>query len=191
MSKLRAHNVGITSTLWPAMVCGRMKTGQRFPVVEGGLGSGLAAFIPQAKATVWEVTVLYSQRNLPQTLIRKTKEASLCTCEHSLSIPCFFSPGERPRRQIQESNLPPSPASSHHHRLAQVNKHTHRYSTSRHGRALPPLQSALISSSVCAAEDNLEAMACSRTHCLSHTAIKCTSLSGCPVSLGQEGLSSS
>lgn len=109
-----------------------------------------------------------------------------------LSMCCFFNPGERPRKQAWESQLHPTPAGLPHHRwLAQVNTQTLTHRTSWHGGALPPLQSALISSSACAAEDNLEAMACSRTHCLSHTAIKCTSLSGCPVSSGQEGLSPS
>lgn len=193
MSKLRAHNVGIGSALWPATVCGRKKTGTEISCSGRRFGQRFGSLHAPKPRSLFGRSQSWVHRGIHHKhSSEKQRKHLYAVVSDPLSIHCFFSPGKRPRRQTWESHLHPTPASSHHHhRRAQVNKHTHTYSTSRRGRALPPLQSALISSSVCAAEDNLEAMACSRTHCLSHTAIKCTSLSGCPVSLGQEGLSSS
>lgn len=185
ISKLSVHNMGISSALWPAAVCGSKKQWQRSPVVGGSLGRGLAVFIPPSHGRcLWGHSSLITEIFTTNTH-QKNKVVS-----HPLSI-CFFRPGERPKRQIWDSLPYPNLTSSYHYWLAQGNKHTHSHSTMQDGWALLPLQSALIFSSVCAAEDNLEALACSRTHCLSHTAIKCTSLSGCPVSLGQERLSPS
>lgn len=138
MSKLRVHNVAISSTLW--FVAGR-KQRQRFPAVGGGLGRGLASFTNQAKTTVWEVTYLCPQRCSPQTLIRKTKAAFPAAVSDTLSIPCTFTPGKRWRRQTWKSHLHPIPASSHHHWLAQV-KNTHIYTVPR-GMAGPSLPSNL------------------------------------------------
>ena len=183
--------MGISSALWPAVVCGRKKTGTEISCSRRRLGQRFGSFhSPTLGCCLGGHSPLSTEVFTTNTHQKKESKHLYAVMSNLL----LQSWGEtKPRRQTWQSHLRPTPVSSHHHhhQLVQVNKHTRIHSTSQHGRGLPPLQSALISSSVCAAEDNLEAMACSRTHCLSHTAIKCTSLSGCPVSLGQEGLSSS
>lgn len=173
------------------MVCGRKKTETEISCSGRRFGQRFGIFHPPSQDHCLGGHIPLSTEVFTTNTHQKNKSSFSCSCEWHPLYPLHLHSWE----EMEKANLEVTP-SSHPSQFTpplagSSEKHTYIHSTSWDGRALSPLQSALISSNVCSTEDNLEAMACSRTHCLTHTAIKCTSLSGCPVSLRQEGLSSS
>lgn len=137
MSKLRAHNTGIGSALWAAVVCGRKKTGTQISCSGRRFGQRFGSFHPPSRGRC-----LGDHSPLSTEVFTTKRSFSNAVVSDPLSIRCFFRPGERPRRQPgSQTSIPPRPAhTTTTGWLKWINTHI---STAPHSMAGPSLPSNL------------------------------------------------